>query len=128
MIPRAPKLSSFYSDASYLITGGSGELAVVFTRWLASQGARHIILASRSGKSDQKTGKLVDELRLQGSNVVIRKCDVTAKHQVEELVEETSKSAFPIRGVIHGALDYRASTLSTTSSKHLLICRSDFFI
>jgi NAD(P)-dependent dehydrogenase (short-subunit alcohol dehydrogenase family) len=101
------------SDATYLITGGSGGLAEAFTRGLAHRGAKFIVLASRSGIASARTRRLIEELRVRGVAVAPRKCDVTDKDQVEELVKESLKEMPPIRGVIHGAMDSRVSWMAS---------------
>ena len=127
-MPRTNKLSTLRSDASYLITGGSGGIASYFTKWLASQGATHIILASRSGRASQRASRIVDELRVCGSNVTIYKCDVADKQQVKELVENTSRNMPPIRGVIHGAFDHRASILYKLPKQGVTNCHLVFIV
>lgn len=96
-------MSTIRPDATYVITGGSGGLAYSFTKWLAEQGARYIVLASRSGKADAKTQDLMEGSLAQGTTILPSKCDVTDKLQVKQLVEEHLSHMPPIRGVIHGA-------------------------
>ena len=99
------------SDASYLITGGTGGLGRSTARWLVYHGARNIILASRSGSSNQKVQNLVAELGHAGAKVVVYKCDVAEKNQLKSLVEESAAQRMPpIRGVIHGVMVLRVST------------------
>ena len=106
-MPRLGRFSLLSSDATYVITGGSGGLAHLFARWLVEQGAKHIILASRAATANESTSNLIEELRRRGSNVVYHKCDVTLKKDVEKLVKESSLDNPPIRGVIHGAGTFR---------------------
>ena len=47
------------------------------TRWLAGQGARHVVLASRSGMSQKGVPELVEELKRQEVKVVVFKRDIT---------------------------------------------------
>lgn len=102
-------MSSIRPEATYVITGGSGGLAYSFARWLTDQGAKYILLASRSGKADSNMKNLIEELRGHGTMVIPHKCDVTNKQQVNDLVGEGLKHLPPIRGVIHGAMDNRVS-------------------
>lgn len=109
-MPRRTTMSSIRADATYVITGGSGGLAYSFARWLADQGAKYIILASRSGKADMKIRNLIIEMGVHGTMIIPHKCDVTDKLQVNELVGEGLRHVPPIRGVIHGAIDNRVSS------------------
>ena len=102
-------MSSIRPEATYVITGGSGGLAYLFARWLTDQGAKYILLASRSGKADSKMKDLIAELGGHGTMVIPHKCDVTNKQQVNDLVGESLRHLPPIRGVIHGAMDNRVS-------------------
>ncbi|KAL8694265.1 MAG: hypothetical protein Q9218_001033 [Villophora microphyllina] len=94
-------------DASYLITGGTGGLGRSITRWLAREGAKHIILASRSGEDQKGVKELVDELRDLNVNVRVERCDVANREQVQTLVTNCQATMPPIRGVIHGAMALR---------------------
>lgn len=104
-------MSTIRRDATYLITGGSGGIASSMMKWLADQGAKHVLLASRSGRTDQKNAKLVEELRLRGTSIVSQKCDITNKADVDRLVKENISISPPIRGVIHCAMVHRVSSM-----------------
>lgn len=92
------------SDATYVITGGSGGLGRSITRWLSSQGAKKIVLASRSGLSQTSTRELIDELKEHGVEVVVYTCDIGEASQVEKMIHYIQATMPPIRGVIHGAM------------------------
>ena len=93
--------------ASYLITGGTGGIGRSITKWLARQGAKHIVLASRSGMSQMGIPEMVEKLRGQGVNVVVIKCDISDRAQVEKLMSQCQATLPPIKGVIHGAMALR---------------------
>lgn len=103
----SPKAISDGVAASYLITGGTGGLGRSIARWLAREGARHIILASRSGTSQKGVQKLLEELREKEVNVVVAKCDVADRAQVQRLISECQTTLPPIKGVFHGAMALR---------------------
>ncbi|KAL8828179.1 MAG: hypothetical protein Q9191_002743, partial [Dirinaria sp. TL-2023a] len=101
-----PKVS-VSPHASYLITGGTGGLGRSITRWLAGQGAKHIVLASRSGLQQSGITELIDEVKCLGAHVVVKACDIADRSQVQSLVDECHQTMPPIRGVIHGAMALR---------------------
>ncbi|KAL8832103.1 MAG: hypothetical protein Q9191_000460 [Dirinaria sp. TL-2023a] len=109
IMPRNTMMSSIRPEATYVITGGSGGLAYSFARWLTDQGAKCIVLASRSGKADSNMTNLIEELRGHGTMLLPHKCDVTNKQQVNDLVGEGLSHLPPILGVIHGAMDNRSA-------------------
>ena len=70
---------------------------------MAQQGAKTIILASRSGSAQPSIKSLILEIASLGVRVEVQHCDVSKKTDVLALVAECSKTMPPIRGVIHGA-------------------------
>ena len=110
IMPRKKVLSTLRADASYLLTGGSGGLSVFFARWLVEQGAKYIILASRSGTADADMTKMIKNSQAKGIRILSFKCDVTDPNQVNELAGPKFSHIPPIRGVIHGAFINKVST------------------
>ena len=105
-MPRKEILSSIHADATYLIAGGSGSLAISFATWLAQHGAKYIALTSRSGIADTKTQALFLDWQASGVTAVLGKCDVTDADQVNALVRQKLAHMPPVKGVIHGANVY----------------------
>ena len=103
-----------HQDASYLITGGTGGVGQSITRWLVGQGAKNIILTSRSGSDNPGVQGLVHELEDLGAKIAVLKCDISDRSQVERLAEECSATMPPIRGVIHGSAVFHVSNISTS--------------
>ncbi|KAL9013132.1 MAG: hypothetical protein Q9180_009039, partial [Flavoplaca navasiana] len=86
------------TDASYLITGGTGGIGRSITQRLAREGAKNIILASRSGLDQKGILELVSELQALGVTVFVDRCDVADPTQVRALVARSEDSRPPIRG------------------------------
>ena len=89
-------------DASYLITGGLGDLGLHAAEWLVNHGARNLMLVSRSGarpEIDERLARLQDA----GVQVTIRQADISVQEQVAELFAEFSTTLPPLRGIIHAA-------------------------
>ncbi|MEM6404103.1 MAG: acyltransferase domain-containing protein, partial [Cyanobacteria bacterium P01_D01_bin.116] len=81
-IPRLVKQSwqsstvpSFDSNATYLITGGLGALGLHTASWMVSQGAKHLVLISRTQPSEAKLAAISD-LQQQGASIVVAQADV----------------------------------------------------
>lgn len=98
-----------------MITGGTGGLGRSITRWLAREGAKNIILISRSGMRQTGVSELVTELHEQEVNVVVAQCDVADRAQVQKVLSECQASMPPIKGVVHGAMALRDSLFEKTS-------------
>lgn len=70
---------------------------------MAANRAKHIILASRSGKKQASMIRVMEELTKLGTNVQVYASDMSNKTDVQNLVEDCAKNMPPIGGVIHGA-------------------------
>lgn len=55
---------------------------------------------------------MVDDLKTVGANIVIRRCDVSNSEAVNNLVTNELTDMPEVRGVIHGAMVLRVSTVS----------------
>jgi acyl transferase domain-containing protein/acyl carrier protein len=90
-------------DSTVLITGGTGALGALVARHLAAEhGARHLLLASRSGEEADGAGELQAELEALGCEARLEACDVADREQLAELLGSIS-SAHPLGAVIHAA-------------------------
>ena len=92
---------SIQSDATYLITGGLGALGLKVAQWLGSQGAKNIVLTSRSGASPEKAETLA-QIESTGANLVVAQADVSSEEEVKLLLESI-QSLPPLKGIFHAA-------------------------
>ena len=107
----APEPPTARSDATYLITGGTGGIGRSLTRWLAKEGAKNIILASRSGAITDNVRELIREMENSGTRVLVQACDITIESDVKELLHDVAAHGLPpIAGVIHGAMVLQVCT------------------
>ncbi|EEH17875.1 hypothetical protein PABG_00438 [Paracoccidioides brasiliensis Pb03] len=105
--PRKKQGDFLVAEASYIVVGGTGGLGRNITSWLAEKGARHIIVVSRSGASDERVGEMIKELAADGATVVVCQCDISKKEEVEAKLATILSQAPPVRGVIYGAMVLR---------------------
>ncbi|MFB7652463.1 MULTISPECIES: SDR family NAD(P)-dependent oxidoreductase [unclassified Streptomyces] len=94
---------SFDADGTVLITGGTGVLGAVVARHLATEhGVGRLVLAGRSGVAADD----FDDLRAQGTEVVVARCDAADREDLAALLARTPE-AHPLTAVIHlaGVLD-----------------------
>ena len=75
---------------------------------MVSQGAKYIVLASRSGPRHAKSQALVEEIAAMGATLSVQTCDVTRAVDLDRLVESTMP---PVRGAIHGAMVLKVCAL-----------------
>jgi NADPH:quinone reductase-like Zn-dependent oxidoreductase len=90
-------------DATYLVTGGLGGLGLVVARWLAEQGARHLVLCGRSAPGPAAE-EAIERLRAAGVEVVAAACDVSRAGDVARVLARIQATMPPLAGVIHAAV------------------------
>ncbi|HRD93409.1 MAG TPA: SDR family NAD(P)-dependent oxidoreductase [Accumulibacter sp.] len=91
------------ADASYLITGGLQGFGLRTAQWLASKGARQLILISRSGPASDEALQAIAGLEEQGVQVYAAACDVTNREALAALLAETARTLPPLKGIVHAA-------------------------
>ncbi|MHC5598559.1 MAG: type I polyketide synthase [Nostoc sp.] len=90
------------ADATYLITGGLGEIGLLVAQWLVEHGAKYLVLAGRS--SPNETAKVtLRRLKEFGSQVIITQTDVSSEKDVTSLLTQIKTSMPQLRGIIHTA-------------------------
>ncbi|MFG2866072.1 SDR family NAD(P)-dependent oxidoreductase, partial [Streptomyces sioyaensis] len=89
-----------------LVTGGTGALGGHLARWLARNGAEHLVLVSRRGPEAPGAAELVEDLAGLGARATVRSCDVSDRVAVAELVASLPPEQ-PLTAVVHtaGVLD-----------------------
>ncbi|MCM6779032.1 SDR family NAD(P)-dependent oxidoreductase [Nocardia sp. CDC159] len=115
---RGPGAAGWRPRGAALVTGGTGALGGHVARWLADQGADHLILISRHGRTAPGAAKLADELAACGTTVTIESRDITSAAAMTELFDRQRAAGHPIRTVVHcaGVSQPRALGQMTTAS------------
>lgn len=101
-------------DATYLIAGGLGGLGLSLAQWMATQGARFIVLASRSQPNAQAQ-TVIHDLQTQGITVRTFQVDIANKSNVNSLMGQIQASLPALRGVVHAAAVLADKTLPEMS-------------
>ncbi|MGY6530407.1 MAG: alpha/beta fold hydrolase [Cyanobacterium sp.] len=112
------KTVSIKSSGSYLITGGLGALGLETANYLISQGAKNLILVSRSQPSSSISQK-INQWEEEGINVMVKQGDVTNKESLRNIFHGSNKSFPPLKGIIHTAGVLDDSILATLSPEKL---------
>lgn len=98
-------------DVSYLVTGGTSGFGLKAAIWLAGNGARHLILQSRSGIKNEQDQLVIAELRNSGVNVYLHNADVGSPSDVKQLFQYTKDNYPQLKGVFHAAAHIEDSLL-----------------
>ena len=103
----------FTESATYVISGGLGGIGRSIARWMASRGAKNLILLSRFGPRNEAAHNLTRELRDQGVHVEAPACDI-ANHERLRSVLGTLGSTMPsIRGCINSSMLLKVSQVQS---------------
>ncbi|CAL9654641.1 type I polyketide synthase [Streptomyces sp. enrichment culture] len=85
-----------------LVTGGTGALGAHVTRWLAGNGAEHVVLTGRTGDGPH-IEELRAELRSRGTRLTVAACDTADREAMAGLVARLAGDGTPVRSVVHAA-------------------------
>jgi acyl transferase domain-containing protein/NADPH:quinone reductase-like Zn-dependent oxidoreductase/acyl carrier protein len=102
LLPELPELV-VDSGARHLITGGFGSFGLATAEWLAGTGARHLVLAGRSGASSEAAVARVQALRDAGVEVEELSLDIADPDAVDAMITALAQDGPPLRGVFHAA-------------------------
>lgn len=102
-VARADARTACRPDGTYLVTGGLGGFGLAVAGWLARQGARHLVLMSRTGEPKGEDEAL-EALKGAGVRVVQARGDVANAADVARVVEAIADRGPPLAGVVHAAM------------------------
>ncbi|THV53504.1 hypothetical protein BGAL_0049g00390 [Botrytis galanthina] len=96
---------SFDSASTYLIAGAFGGVGRSLARWMVSNGARNLILLSRSGAKSAVANELLVEIQSHGANAKYPCCDISDFESLKETLDGLSPKMPPIRGCVQAAME-----------------------
>ncbi|HZX39403.1 MAG TPA: SDR family NAD(P)-dependent oxidoreductase, partial [Streptomyces sp.] len=102
----APAQRTWRPRGTVLVTGGTGAVGGHIARWLAREGAEHLLLTGRRGSDAPGAAELEAELTALGSRVTIAACDVADREALRDLLAAIPEQ-YPLDAVMHvaGSLD-----------------------
>lgn len=103
--PVRPAIPSFpvRADGTYLVTGAFGAVGLAMVDWLVSQGARHLIVVSRSGPRGGRAKRRLQAWRATGADIREEAVDVGDALAVSRLIARVTEQMPLLRGVFHAA-------------------------
>ena len=94
----AGRRSIIRSNATYLLTGGTRGFGLEISKWLVSQGARHLVLLSRSGLANDEAKQAVMVMQSLGVDVLVEAVDVADADQLQSVLTRIMTTMPPLRG------------------------------
>lgn len=105
--------------ATYLVTGGLTGFGLRSAQWLASKGARHLVLVGRRGAATDEAAAALTAFEATGIDVRAMACDVSDQAAVLELLTEIRASMPPLKGIVHAAAVIEDSLIRNVSPEQL---------
>jgi acyl carrier protein len=97
-----PESIKILPAGSYLITGGTGALGMVYAEYLVNSGAKNIFLLDRKQPSED-VDKKINELKGMGASIRLLFADINDKYSLATALSSIKEEFPAIRGVIHAA-------------------------
>ncbi|MER5261877.1 SDR family NAD(P)-dependent oxidoreductase [Actinosynnema sp. NPDC002837] len=102
--------SPWRAGGTVLVTGGTGAVGPHLVRWLARNGAEHVVCTSRTGVEPPSFAALRAESDVR---LTVARCDIADRDALAELIDRIG----PVRVVVHAAAEIRLDPLRTTTSE-----------
>ncbi|GGQ35911.1 hypothetical protein GCM10010266_69000 [Streptomyces griseomycini] len=117
--PAPAQTSAWRAAGTVLITGGTGAIGGHVARWLAGNGAEHLVLTSRRGPDAPGAAELRDELSGLGVRVTVAACDAADRTALGDLFARLDAEGTPVRSVFHAAGTVPTLPLTETGTADL---------
>jgi acyl transferase domain-containing protein len=101
--PVAASRAPFHTTGAWLVTGGTGALGLRIAGWLASRGARRLVLASRRGLDSSGAREATSELERAGATVEVVAADLASERDADRALAALAAGDEPPRGIVHAA-------------------------
>ncbi|WP_234360462.1 type I polyketide synthase [Streptomyces sp. DSM 15324] len=97
-----PAPAAWTPTGTVLVTGGIGGVGAQVARWLARNGAAHLLLVGRRGPDAPGAAELEAELTALGARVTLAACDAADRDQLAALLAAVPADQ-PLTAVVHAA-------------------------
>jgi len=101
--PQALSLLPWRSDGVYLITGGLGELGLIFAESIAKQSPGAALILTGRSTLDNTKRQILATLQARGANAFYQQVDVSDVQKTGSLIQVIEKDFGALTGIIHAA-------------------------
>ena len=106
-------------EATYLVTGGLGGFGLRTARWLVDKGARHLVLAGRTGPVTDEAVTAIAQLEAGGAQVCAIACDISDPQAAQSMFSMMAIHLPPLHGVIHAAAVFEDAMVTNTDNDRM---------
>ncbi|MFI8932616.1 type I polyketide synthase [Streptomyces sp. NPDC053474] len=117
--PAPTAAPAWRAAGTVLITGGTGAIGGHVARWLAGNGAEHLVLTSRRGPDAPGARELAAELTALGVRTTLAACDAADRAALADLFARLDADGTPVRSVFHAAGTVPSLPLADTETSDL---------
>jgi acyl transferase domain-containing protein/acyl carrier protein len=111
--------SPWKNQGVYIITGGAGELGLMFAKEIAQTVESPILILTGRREQSASHNNAIEDLQKLGATAHYHSVDVAAKAPVDHLVEEVKSQYGKLNGIIHCAGVIRDSLIVNKTSEEL---------
>ena len=114
-----PSRMDLKPDATYVLSGGMGSIGLLTARTMIEEGAKNVVLLSRSGKPASDAAEQWEWLQTTSAKVVSKRCDVANAQSAKDTMKEIAKEGMaPVKGAMHLAAVLDDATLPKLTRAH----------
>jgi NAD(P)-dependent dehydrogenase (short-subunit alcohol dehydrogenase family)/acyl carrier protein len=106
----------FRRDGAYIVTGGLGGLGLFLAAGMAAAGCGRIVLTARSQPNPQAQ-KAIESIRATGADIQVECGNIADPATAARLVEVSTATGLPVRGVLHAAAVVEDATLTNITDE-----------
>uniref|UniRef100_UPI00117AB811 type I polyketide synthase n=1 Tax=Lentzea kentuckyensis TaxID=360086 RepID=UPI00117AB811 len=115
---RTPAAGRWRPHGTVLIVGGTGAVGRALARFLAAEGAQHLLLVSRSGPGAEGADELRAELTGLGAEVSIVACDAADRQALADVLYSIPER-YPLTAVVHAAMVLHDRTIEGLTAERI---------
>jgi acyl transferase domain-containing protein/NADPH:quinone reductase-like Zn-dependent oxidoreductase len=90
-------------EGLHVVFGGTSGFGLATAAWLVRRGARHLVLASRSGRVAPSAKAELEAMRDLGADILVKPIDITDQAALEAFLIAAAVRR-PIKGIVHAAM------------------------